>query len=112
MKHFTIIILITCSMHVRSAAQSIVQPTAHKVVLVKSDAALQKIDIQFEAETEISNLLIIVSDKKGETVFLDNQYRFKGEYKRSIDMKEYGKGEFSLKVIRDENSFNQQIIFP
>lgn len=107
--------LITCLLFLippSLIAQATAPAAAYKAVSVINNTALKKVNIQFESEKEIENLLVIVFDRRGETIFLDNQYRFKGKYDQSIDLKEYGKGEFSLKVVRDENMFQQKIIIP
>jgi hypothetical protein len=104
-----IVVIITLSPVQGLMAQSDVQTSPLREIDVRSDAAQQILDVRFSSENEIASLLVIVSDKRGETLFLDNQYRFKGEYKRVIDLKEYGKGEFFLKVVRDEDIFDKKI---
>lgn len=68
-----------------------------------------KLDIHFNCDQVIQNLLVIVSDSIGQTIFLDTQYRFKGNYTRSIDLSNSPKGEYSVKVVRDDEKINKKI---
>jgi hypothetical protein len=78
-------------------------------VNIENTNADRKLDIHFNSDAVIENLLVIVSDSTGQTVFLDNQYRFKGIYARSIDLSGSPKGEYSVKVIRDDDKINKKI---
>lgn len=77
---------------------------------IVNDTINHKVDVEFMADKEISNLLVIITDSLGHTIFLDNQYRFKGNYKHSMDFKKKGKGKYSLKIIKDEEPNHEQVI--
>jgi hypothetical protein len=76
---------------------------------IETDGLNKKVDIAFGTEKEIYNLLVIVTDSLGQTVFLDNKYKFKGDYKHSIDFKEYKKGSYSVKIIADDEKVMKKI---
>jgi hypothetical protein len=78
-------------------------------VTIQNNNEAHKLDINFNAGQVIQNLLVIVSDSLGETVFLDNQYRFKGNYVKSVDLSNSPKGEYSVKVISDDEKINKKI---
>ncbi len=65
------------------------------------------VNLEFISKEEIQDLLVIVHDSSGVTVFMDNQYRFKGNYKYTIDLKK--RGEYFLEIIRDEEHYTQKI---
>jgi hypothetical protein len=92
-----------------SIAQANSEAAPGNVQVMHNDVQ-QKIDVSFGTEKEIANLLVLVTDESGQTVFLENLYRFKGEYKNTIDLKTHGKGNYYLTVKRDDNIFDKQVI--
>ncbi|MCW3070366.1 MAG: hypothetical protein JWO44_256 [Bacteroidetes bacterium] len=107
MKFLFVLLISFSTLAVKAQTQS-QSASTNKPVQVQEKAS-QKITVQFGNDKEISNLLIIVTDNKGQTVFLDNQYRFKGDYERTIDLVETGAGAYTIKVVRDEDVYVQQI---
>ncbi|MCW3104196.1 MAG: hypothetical protein JWO09_2636 [Bacteroidetes bacterium] len=101
------ILLLSLSALAAPAQTQAQRPSAAKIQV--QEKAARKISLEFGSEKEIGNLLIVISDKDGQTVFLDNQYRFKGDYNKMIDLAETGAGAYTLKVVRDEDVFVQQI---
>jgi len=81
-------------------------------VNVLTDANNNKVEIDFKNDREVQNLLVIITDSIGHTVFLQNLYRFKGPYKKSVDLKEAGKGRYTLMIIKDEEKIYKQINMP
>jgi hypothetical protein len=69
----------------------------------------KKIKIDLENDKVIYNLLVIISDSTGRTIFLDNQYRFKGNYSNTIDLETEKKGNYSLKIIKDEKRIEKNL---
>lgn len=67
------------------------------------------VSIEFSARNEILNLLVIVTDSIGNTIFLENQYRFKGNYKRLINFTSHPKGKYQVKIIGDEQKINRKL---
>jgi hypothetical protein len=59
--------------------------------------------ITFNAPVEVANLLVLLVDDKGNTIFLDNQYRFKGPYRHVIDLKPFVSAHYQLQVRNDED---------
>jgi hypothetical protein len=78
-------------------------------VKVINDHLANKVDIEFSSDKEIYNLLVLITDSLGQTYFLDNRYRFKGNYKHSVDFKDYHKGVYSVKIIGDDDKIDKKI---
>lgn len=73
------------------------------------NAVTGKLDVEFKNDTQVDNLLVIVTDSLGQTIFLENLYRFNGLYKKSIELSNRGKGSFTLHVIKDEERINKKL---
>jgi hypothetical protein len=69
----------------------------------------KKVSIEFNNEKEIYNLLVLITDSTGRTVFLDNRYRFKGNYKNTVDFQGEKNGNYKLKVILDEKHMDKNL---
>jgi hypothetical protein len=70
-----------------------------------ANKAQKSADISFDVQKEVYNLLVIVTDEAGNTVFLDTRYHFKGAYRKTVDLKE-GKGQsFSVQIKNDDEHF-------
>lgn len=82
-------------------------PTEIKAV---PNSVTNKLDVEFQNEEQVDNLLVIVTDSSGQTIFLENLYRFKGAYKKSIELSEGGKGSFSLQVIKDAERIYKKLL--
>ncbi|MCD6020110.1 MAG: hypothetical protein K0S53_3231 [Bacteroidetes bacterium] len=78
-------------------------------VKANPNSATGKLDVEFKNEKQVDNLLVIVTDSLGRTIFLENLYRFKGPYKKSIELSEGGKGSFSLQVIKDAERIHKKL---
>lgn len=91
-------------------AQTVSSKSSGNDIKIVNDLINHKVDIQFKADEEILNLLVLVSDSLGHTIFLDNQYRFKGNYIHSVDLKEVLKGRCFLKISRDGDLINRTLI--
>jgi|GEM_PF-4039746 len=104
----SLFILLLSLSAIAAAAQT--QPKAAPAPQVRvQEKAARTVSVEFRNEKEIDNLLIVISDKNGQTVFLENQYRFKGDYAKMIDLAETGAGAYTLKIVRDEDVFVQQL---
>jgi hypothetical protein len=90
-------------------AQHTPPPTKQTTVSIVSNPVKQTVNIEFIADKEISNLLVVLTDSKGNTLFLDNRYRFKGIYKKDLDLTQSGKGDYSLQIINDEEKINKTL---
>lgn len=88
------------------AQTSVKVPTEIKAV---SNSATGKLDVEFKNDIEVNNLLVIVTDSLGNTIFLENLYRFNGPYKKSIELTDKGKGSFTLHIIKDEERINRKL---
>lgn len=66
----------------------------------------KKILLEFDFPKE-EDVLILVTDSAGITIFLDNKHRFKGKYSRTIDLP--GKAPFNLNISRINENINRRI---
>lgn len=86
-------------------------PLTEKDIAIHLDKVKRAIDLSFTINSEVNNLSIIISDDKGQTVFLDDQIFFKGEYKKHIDLENYGNGKYSLVIKGDNFECSKEIVF-
>jgi len=72
--------------------------------------ANKTVEIQFNAPQNIYNVLVVIRDDSGNTVFLENQYNFKGPYKRTVHLS--ATGVYYLKIVNDDDIMNKKLIIP
>jgi predicted RNA-binding protein len=58
----------------------------------------KEVVIEFDTDQILENVLILIVDGEGNTLFLDNQKNFKGIYKCSVDMSMYTKGNYFVNI--------------
>lgn len=90
-------------------AQGVAEPKIKEDVKIVNDRMANNVNIAFKAEKEIYNLLVLITDSLGQTIFLDNRYRFNGDYNQSIDFKNYKKGQYTIKIIGDDDKITKKI---
>ncbi|MES2567928.1 MAG: hypothetical protein V4565_13730 [Bacteroidota bacterium] len=78
-------------------------------LMVSPDKVKGQLNVEFDNEKQVDNLLVILTDSTGKTVFLENLYRFKGFYKKNIDLPYKGRGNVSLHIIKDEEKIIKKI---
>ena len=108
-KYSVFLLTVILSIALKSNAQTVSSPKNIDDVEVVNDKLNNKMNIEFSANKEIYNLLVLITDSIGQTVFLDNRYRFKGDYKHSIDFKEYNRGQYLVQIIGDNQKINKKI---
>lgn len=74
-----------------------------------SVSAERSVQIEFPVDKNIYNVLVLLVDDSGNTVFLDNQYNFKGVYKRTIDLSKSPIGNYYLKISNDDAVVTKKI---
>jgi hypothetical protein len=74
------------------------------------DTVYSRVAIQFNPDRMILNLLVIVTDSIGNTMFLDNQYCFSGPYHRVIELGPYGRGIYFINITNDAERIYRKII--
>lgn len=74
-------------------------PTEIKAI---PDKVNGRLDIEFKNDKQVDNLLVLVTDSAGQTVFLENLYRYKGLYKKNIELPYGGRGFVTLHINKDE----------
>lgn len=89
----------------RLLAQSVVKGTE-----IVHDSLTHHIRVEFGSDKEITNVLVLITDSLGNTLYLDNQYFFKGQYKHHFDMAGAGKGAYTVQVIKDGERIRKKII--
>lgn len=77
---------------------------------IVNDSINSKVEIDFKTDWEIDNVLIFIVDPKGNTVFLENKYRFTGKYSKIVDLAAAGKGDFSMTIICDDEEVKRKLI--
>jgi len=99
------LLLLSTAMQAQSPSRAI--PTDVKIV---SDPDTQKIHIEVSQGQEIINLLVLVVDDSGHTVYLDDKSHFKGTYISEVDLKKEGRGMYDLKIIADKEEIRQKVV--
>jgi hypothetical protein len=88
---------------------------ANKIQLSPSDvktivnSSSQEVTIELNVQETTENLLILITDATGQTVFLENLHRFRGLYKKNVDLKGTKKGKYLLKVAKDDEKVIKNI---
>lgn len=75
-----------------------------------NDSINSKVEIDFKTDWEIDNVLVFITDPKGNTVFLENKSRFNGKYSKIVDLVSAGNGDFSLTIICDDEEVKRKLI--
>ncbi|MGZ3865564.1 MAG: hypothetical protein ACXVC6_13490 [Bacteroidia bacterium] len=70
-------------------------------------SANKKIEINFIAKPS-ANLLVLIADSTGHTVFLDNRYNFKGNYKGVLKTGN-DKAKYHIKIISDAERIDKKV---
>jgi hypothetical protein len=91
-------------------AQTIAAKNKPSEVSIVADPIRQKIKIEVNQGAEISNLLVLVIDETGNTVYMDDKSHYKGIYKNEVDLGKKGKGMYALKIIADHEEINQKVV--
>lgn len=86
------------------------QESAQRPLGLRLAKAAGKITLEFDADKKIYNVLVVVSDSLGTTLFMDNQYRFEGHYKSDIDLRK--PGNYSVDITCDDRHFTQKVKVP
>lgn len=60
------------------------------------------VQVSVDNDAPVENLLVVISDSTGQTIFLDNRFHLVGPYVRSIDLSRSGRGPYSLCIAKDE----------
>lgn len=89
-----------------SAQQNIIFREKTSLILT----AGQPLIISFTPAGTVNNLLVLVTDSAGRTLFLDNKYRFTGPYQERCNLAASGKGTYHLSIILDEKKDTREII--
>lgn len=87
-----------------ASAQDAKTPYVPLDVKTSVDSFKNNVNVEFKIDSE-EDVLVVVTDSSGITVFLENQFRFKGIYKKSIDLPY--KGKFNLNVMREKERTNK-----
>jgi hypothetical protein len=104
---FLIAVLVLISTAIKSQERKI-EKTMN--LYITNDPVNKNITITFRAEKEILNVLVLVYDQTGNTIFLDNKYHFRGDYKGLVDIKHLPEGDYTVSIINDDEKFNKKLI--
>ncbi len=78
-------------------------------VRIFNDSILNKLEIEFDCVVPINDLLVLITDSSGNTVFLECQRMFSGKYKHTVDFNKCARGSYDIKIIRDNLRMNRRI---
>ena len=76
---------------------------------VETDLNKRTLNIDFKIAEVVDNLLVRINDSSGQTIFLDNQYRFSGNYKQSVNLLKQGKGFYTVEIVGDKELLNKKL---
>lgn len=79
---------------------------------ISNDSISNVVRVRYSSNKEINSFLVLITDSKGNTLFLENNHRFTGIYLRHIDLSKSPKGEFQVNIICDEDKMSKKIIVP
>lgn len=65
--------------------------------------------ISFSCAVIIDNVLVLVHDSRGQTVFLENKNRFRGEYRKELDLNGLSPGDYTVQVYNDNEKLRSHI---
>ncbi|MBI2722049.1 MAG: hypothetical protein HYX39_07735 [Bacteroidetes bacterium] len=99
-------ILLFTGINLRAQAYKVIPPN----IKIINDSIDSKVKIDFKTDWEIDNVLVFITDPKGNTVFLENKYRFTGKYTKNVDLTPAGKGDFLLTIICDDEEVKRKLI--
>jgi hypothetical protein len=91
-------------------AQAIPAKNKASEVSIVADPIKQKIKIEVNQGAEICNILVLVVDETGKTIYMDDRSHHKGIYKNEVDLGKKGKGMYALKIIADHEEINQKVV--
>jgi hypothetical protein len=86
---------------------------AQITILQEKDLSIQDstgyINISFTRNITTSNLLVLVNDTLGNTIFMETKRNFSGNYRRTINPGIQPAAEFQLNIISDDEKLNKKI---
>jgi len=102
-----LVLMISCLQTLIAQSQGHVKTTDVSII---ANPDKQSIMIEVSQGNEIANLLVLVVDDTGHTVFVDDKTRFKGTYRHQVDLARTQKGEFDLKIVADKEEINKKVV--
>ena len=106
MKKHIILCLLTLACSLAAAQRS----DPHGMPATFEISLEEPLQIIFSADQTIENLLVIVTDSLGQTLFLENKYRFRGFYHRDVSLQLAGRGHYYLLITMDEDKMKRDVI--
>lgn len=80
-----------------------------ELITLSADTANHTLSLCLSTLQTTENLLIVVSDSSGETIFLDNKRRFMGHYEKQIDLSAACPGYCTVRITKDEERFEYRV---
>lgn len=80
-----------------------------EAIVVTTHPEQKKFELSFTAKNMSDNLLVVVSDNSGETIFLDNKKHFKGIYQKKIDLSAACPGICLVRITNDTERYEYQV---
>ncbi len=85
------------------------QSTSANTLLVSSSSNDSLLTLNYEPLGMVNNLLVQINDSGGRTIFIDNKYRFSGNYQAVYDVSLWKADVVYVQLIADEKHFNKRV---
>lgn len=84
------------------------QKSGIEIIKVRHEPAKAGIIIIFSMKAA-DNLLVRVTNAEGETMFLDNQYGFKGKYSKTVPLGVLARGTYTVEISRESEEIIKNV---
>lgn len=103
----TLVLLNTSFNH--TAAQQVTSSKTVTELKVQAGDAVRAVKISFKTLHPVTNLLVRVTGNNGQTVFLDNKYRFSGDYASTVDLSTLAHGEYIVEISAGKEKYKSKV---
>jgi hypothetical protein len=95
---------------IQAQSKRVNTPVNSEEIKIVTDSLHGKLDIEFECMHPVNDLLILMTDSLGEPVFIECQRMYSGKYRHSVDLRKCPRGNYNVKVIRDNSRIDRKIV--
>ena len=67
------------------------------------------VSVYYQPEGAVANLLVLISDSGGRTIFLENKHKVSGNYRCTFNASEWKDDIVYVQLIADNKHFNEKI---
>lgn len=83
--------------------------TLDKTLSITQNQDSLSVSIKFLQESVAENLLIVISDTNGSTIFLDNKKNYSGHYNRSVDLSSACPGFCTIRISTEVERYEYKV---